>query len=926
MLTAHRREALQLRDLRAELALATKQLDALRASEARYRGMVEGLPDPLLVHVDQRIEYANAACALALGVSHPDELIGRSISQIAGAPDVGAATGAVEHSFVRFDDGGVFHAEVTSLPCVLDGRAATLSIARGIAARLDAACMATAALNAAALARSKLEAVLGALPVGVWIADIDGKLIQSNPAAARIWGGQAPHARDASEYGIYRGWWPATGAPVEPTEWALARTFRTGETIVAEAVDIERFDGTRGHVLNSTAPIMTQTGAMVGGVVVMLDITSAREAERERERLISSLEFERGRLGTVLQKSPAFIAVVRGPHHVFELCNEEYDKLVGGRALLGKSTIEALPEIAGQGFVELLDGVLRTGKPFVAKARPVMLARRGSAAPELRYLDFVYQPLVEADGTTSGVLAHGVDVTEAVTAQQRLTAQFHAVPVPTYVWQRLEHEGRMQFVLVDFNAAAIASSRGEIEEHRGVSAERFYATDPRRLAEVLRCAETGTTTQLELSSSSTRAPRATCEFVTFASSSPDLVIVHSEDVSERRKLEAQLRQAQKMEAVGRLAGGIAHDFNNILSVILSYSHLHLEDMRAEDPLRADLEEIHKAGTRAVGLTRQLLAFSRQQVLKPQVLDLNQTLEGLQKMLRRVLGEDIDLALLTDSRLRGVFADPGQLEQVLMNLVVNARDAMPTGGTLSIETVNVELDATAAAAMVDVRPGCYVMMTVTDSGTGMDEATRSQVFEPFFTTKGMQGTGLGLATVFGIVHQSGGAISVSSELGKGTAFTIHLPVAGHAAPTREVSRSDAARGGTETILLVEDDDAVRVLVRSLLRRDGYHVVDAQNGGEAFLIAEQHPGTIHLLITDVVMPRMSGRQLAERLAPIRADMKVLYMSGYNDDAVLRHGVLESRVPFLQKPVTMEALSRTVRRVLDGEVEAWTAPRAE
>jgi len=616
MQTACRHDADQLRDLRVELVLAREELENLRTSEARYRELVEGLPEPLMVHSDQRIQYANAACARAFGVS-PQELIGRSISEI--------------------DADRFLHTEVKSIPFVFEGRSATLSIARDIGSRLDAECTATAALNAAALARSKLEAVLGALPVGVWIADMDGSLVQSNPAAARIWGGQAPLSRDPSEYRGYRARWPSTGALIEQEEWALARTFRTGETIIAEAVDIERLDGTRGHVLNSTAPILTRDGTMVGGVVVMLDVTSLRDTERERERLISSLEFERGRLGTMLQRSPAFIAVVRGPEHVFELSNDENDRMVGGRTLLGKPMLEALPELAGQGFTELLDAVRITGKPFVAKGRQVMVACRPGGSPEQRYLDFVYQPLVEADGTTSGVLMHGVDVTEATIAQQRLRAQFHAVPVPTYVWQRLEHQGRMQFVLVDFNAAAIAISCGAIAQHRGESAEHYYAGDPLRLGQVLRCAETGETTQLEIPPSSSSNGQTGFKFVTFASSSPDLVIVHCEDVTERRKLEAQLRQAQKMEAVGRLAGGIAHDFNNILSVILSYSELHLEDMRPEDPLRADLEEIRNAGTRAVGLTRQLLAFSRQQVLQPRVLDLNHTLEGLEKMLRRVLG-------------------------------------------------------------------------------------------------------------------------------------------------------------------------------------------------------------------------------------------------------------------------------------------------
>ena len=389
-----------------------------------------------------------------------------------------------------------------------------------------------------------------------------------------------------------------------------------------------------------------------------------------------------------------------------------------------------------------------------------------------------------------------------------------------------------------------------------------------------------------------------------------------EDITERRTLEAQLRQANRMDAIGQVAAGVAHDFNNLLSVVVSYSEMLTEDLAPADPMRADLEEIRIAGWRAVELTRQLLAFSRQQVLQPDIVDLAAIVGQVEKMLRRVLGEDIMLTTSHPPSLASVMLDPGQMEQVLMNLVVNARDAMPQGGTLSIETADVVLDGTFASEHPGISPGRHVMLSVTDSGSGMDLTTQTRIFEPFFTTKEVgKGTGLGLATVFGIVRQSGGAIVVTSELGKGTRFQMYFPAAAGTATT-EVPPSRAQRrtsGGNETILLVEDEESVRTLTRTILRRYGYHVLEAQSGGDALLLCEQHPARIHLLLTDVVMPRMSGRQLAERLLQVRPDMKVLYMSGHMDDAVGRHGLLDTPVAFVHKPVTPEALVRKVRQTL-------------
>ncbi len=763
--------------------------EALRESEARYRQLIEELPEPILVHVGRRIAYANAAGAQALGVRSPADLVGHSILEFASAETraqiemrMATATDGVglqlaEQVFVRPSDGKEVYAEVKSIPIVYDGAPAILSIAR--------------------------------------------------------------------------------------------------------------------------------------------DITERVNAEQERERLIASLEHERRRLGTLLAKAPAFIATLIGKDHVFELANEAYAALTGRRELLGKPLLDALPEIRGQGFVELLDEVVATGVPFVGRGVAVKVTVRAGEPPELRYLDFVYQPLVEADGTRTGVFVHGVDVTDATTAQRRLRAQFHGVPVPTYVWQRIERDGIAQFVLVDFNEAAISISRGAIAKHLAEPAGTFFEEEPEVVAELERCLDKGMTIQREMDRVFKSGERKRL-FVTYSSAPPDLVIVHTEDITERTMLEEQFRQAQKMEAVGQLAGGVAHDFNNLLSVILSYVDLNLEDLKPGDPLHGDLKEIQAAGRRAAELTRQLLAFSRQQVLQPRVIDLGQIVESMSSMLCRLLGEDIAFSVIQGSDVGRVLADPGQVEQVLMNLAVNARDAMPEGGSLTIELSNVDPSAVDASSETD--PGGYVLVAVTDTGTGMDAATRARIFEPFFTTKEAgKGTGLGLATVFGIMKQSGGYVGVESEVGRGTVFRLHFPRTDRAADAPRSLGSAEALRGSETILLVEDEDQVRLVARTILRRHGYRVLEAANGGEAFLIAQEASAKIDLLLTDVVMPRMSGRKLAEELTSARPDLKVLFMSGYTDDAIVRHGVHEDGVAFVHKPLTPESLLRTVREALDAPAKS-------
>jgi two-component system cell cycle sensor histidine kinase/response regulator CckA len=401
-------------------------------------------------------------------------------------------------------------------------------------------------------------------------------------------------------------------------------------------------------------------------------------------------------------------------------------------------------------------------------------------------------------------------------------------------------------------------------------------------------------------------------------------IALSQDITERRaaeealrRSEEQLQQAQKMEAVGQLAGGIAHDFNKLLTGMLSYSDLILHELHQGDPIRADLEQIRHAAQRAAALTRQLLAFSRRQVLQPKIHSLNATIAELDGMLRRLLGADVELVSELVPGLWYVLADPSQLEQVLVNLVVNARDAMPGGGRVVITTTNVMLDAAAAERANGVRPGAYVQLSVRDTGIGMDVPTQARIFDPFFTTKETgQGTGLGLSTVYGIVEQSGGHIAVESAPGQGATFIIYLPR--HAGPGIGVVPTADRRGlpgGTETLLLVEDEAAVRSSARRLLERHGYTVIEARHGADGLRIVEQGGQKIDLVLTDLVMPEMGGRELVERLRVRHPELKVLFMSGYSQRAVSEDGTMPPATGFMEKPFTVEQLTQRLREILDG-----------
>lgn len=778
-----------------------------------------------------------------------------------------------------------------------------------------------AALLVGAADRLRLDATLEALPVGVWIADATGRITHSNQAAARIWGGEVPHAQTVEGYAVYTGRWPDTGISLEPEEWSLARTLRTSLPIADELVQLDRFDGKTGYVLVSSAPILDGDGSSIGALVVNTDVTERQAAAQDRERMVVALEFERARLAAIFEEAPSFLAVLRGPDYVFERSNPAYQQLVGHREVIGKSLFEALPEVRGQGFLELLDEVRVTGVPFVGKQTPVLLARVPGAPLETRYLDMVYQRIVDGLGDYA-IVAHGVDVTEQVLATQALRRterllrdQFAKLPVPTYLWKAHGDD----FMLLESNEAAVRSAPTHGAAAIGQLTRTLFPGMDDARKEMLRALRDNIVV------------RCTAEFegspgfgkrrveLTIGPQQPDRVLVHAVDTTARIELEAQLRQAQKMDAVGRLAGGVAHDFNNLLTVIGAHSAFMMEALESSDVLHEDAAAIQQAGIRAAGLTRQLLAFSRKQILKPVVLDLNLVVEETEKLLARLLGEDIRIVTALASGVVAVVADSSQLSQVLMNLAVNARDAMPNGGALTIRTSIVTLDSKSQGELKRAPSGEYAVLEVSDSGIGMDASTRARLFEPFFTTKEPgKGTGLGLATVYGIVKQSAGYILCESKPNVGTSFRVYLPappVTTGALDQELMSAESAAVRGVETVLLVEDERQVREIASRILRRHGYVVLLAASGAEALAVSEAFASTIHLVISDAVMPGLTGAETVRQLQERRPGLKALFMSGYTDDEILRRGIVSSTTAFIQKPFTLADFARATREALDG-----------
>ena len=636
---------------------------------------------------------------------------------------------------------------------------------------------------------------------------------------------------------------------------------------------------------------------MITAVAVIVALLSERAAKKEQ----SSRENER-KYRTLAENIPQRV-FYKDVSSAYISCNDSFAR-----------DLKVLPdEIPGMTDYELYPTEL--AEKYRADDMRIMATGRLEEITELRakngkdvIVQTVKTPVKDKDGRTVGVLGIAWDITERKKAEEELARS----------------EKRFRSIIENNADAILVVGRDGTTRFSNPAAESLFGRNTDELVGELFGSPTvaGKTTELDIVRPKGETAVAEMRVVETEWEGEAARLASLRDITERkrvekvlREIEEQLMQAQKMEAIGRLAGGVAHDFNNLLTVIMGYSELLLQKS-GDDPLKGYAEAISSAAEKAERLTSQLLAFSRKQAREPRILNLNDIVTEMGKILQRVISEDVGLALVPEPNLGHVRIDPGQIEQVIMNLAVNARDAMPDGGSLTIETANVELDAEYTNAHLDVQPGEYVMLAVTDTGHGMDEETRKLVFEPFFTTKEAgSGTGLGLSTVYGIVKQNGGNIWVYSEPGKGTTFKVYLPIVRGEIPAgRSSNMLPEAGSGSETILVVEDEEVVGELARQVLEQKGYKVLAARNGPEALIIYEQHNGPVHLLLTDVIMPKMSGKELAERLLALRSDLRVIYMSGYADAAIFQNGRVPESANYLQKPFTPDGLLRKVRSVLD------------
>ncbi|HVB55225.1 MAG TPA: PAS domain S-box protein [Candidatus Acidoferrales bacterium] len=878
--------------------------------DMRYRALLEAAPDAIVV-VNQsgKIVLVNEQAEKLFGY-HRDELIGQPAeilishhfraqhsdqhSRLMAVPPERPTVVGLELFGLR-KDGSEFPAEIRLSPLDTKEGIFVSSAIRDISGRSRTE---EDLRRLASIVACSDDAIIGKT--------LEGIITSWNAGAERMYGYSAKEAIGKSVSMLV-----PIDQPDEIPE-VLERVKRGATVDHFETIRVRK-DGKEIQMELTVSPIRDAIERIVGVSTIGHDISARKVAEK---RLVQMEARYRG----LLEAAPDAMVVVNQAGEIVIL-NLQAEKQFGYRRdeLLGQKVKNIIPE----GFAErlLADGT-RTAADALAQQIGTgieLIGRRkdGSEFP----IEIMLSPLESAEGILVTAAIRNISTRRAAEKhlgqmEGKYRGLLEAAPDAMVVVNQggeivlLNVQAEKQF---GYRRDELVGQKVKNIIPKGF-AERLISDSTRTAADAL-AQQIGT--GIELNGRRKDGSEFPIEIMLSPLESAEGILVTAaiRNISERKQLEQQLLQAQKMETVGRLAGGVAHDFNNLLGVIIGYSEIFEERLNLNDPLRPKAEQIRKAGESAAALTRQLLAFSRKQVLEPKVLNLNAVVADMLKMLQRLLGEDIELIAVPGPELGRIKADQGQIEQVIMNLAVNARDAMPQGGKLTITTVNEELDEVYARQHPAVVPGSYVMFAVSDTGCGMDLQTQTHIFEPFFTTKEIgKGTGLGLSTVYGVVKQSGGDIRVYSEPGRGATFRIYLPRIAEA-----VTPSDPGKGGSEigrgweTILLVEDAQPLRALAHELLEGSGYTVLEAANGADAIRLAAQHQGPIHLLLTDVVMPGMDGPKVAAYMTRIYPGIKVLYASGYTDDAIVHHGVLDSGVALLHKPFTRAALTSKVREVL-------------
>jgi PAS domain S-box-containing protein len=822
-----------------------------------------------------------------------------------------------------------------------------------ILASTAAAALETASLyNQVQQAEEKYRSIFENAIEGVFQSSLEGRFITANPSMARILGYESPDelmatitdiahqlhvhpetsakaAQIQEECGLLQGFEFEAYRKDGEKIWLCAnrRSVRDGSGTevyhegsiedITEHKHVQEIQGRRSaHALfrsevstalaRSSAPLRATLQSCATAMVQRLGATFARIWTLNREEDVLEL-----------QASAGLYTHIDGPHSRVPVGSFKIGKIAQERVAHITNDVQSDPRDNDKEWAREKGMVAFAGYPLIVDDRllGVMALFSRSELPE---------DTLDALASVADLISQGIERKRAEEglreSEERYRLLFESNPQPMWVY--------------DLETLAFLAVNESAVHHYGYSREEFLAMTiedirPTEDIPALHDAVASTSEGVDVARIWRHRKKdgaiieieITSHLLVFADRRAELILAN--DITESNRLKAallaseeQLRQSQKLEAIGQLAGGVAHDFNNLLTAINGYSALARRRVGEDHPISSYLEEISKAGDRAATLTRQLLAFGRKQLLQPLAINLNDIVGEMSKLLKRLIGEDVQLVTKPSADLRQIKADPGQLEQVLVNLVVNARDAMPRGGTVTIETANTKLDGPYASAHVGVTPGDYVVLAISDTGTGMDHATRSRVFEPFFTTKEKgKGTGLGLSTVYGIVKQSGGNVWVYSELGKGTTFKVYLPQVDDDVAARDESKTVVStKRGSETVLLVEDEDMVRKLASELLEESGYVVMSAGGGEEAINFANQHKDRIDLLITDVVMPKISGKEVAAQLKKIHPETKVLFMSGYTDEAIVHHGIVDSDIAFIQKPFSQNALAQKIREVLD------------